>query len=103
MLTALQLLQVVKSSGKSLKELASDVKTYPQELVNITVADKQAAMDNPALKAVIADVEKEMNGDGRVLVRPSGTEPLLRSWLKRQPKNWSMPMLKKCGSCPPRA
>lgn len=78
MLTALQLLQVVKSSGKSLKELASDVKTYPQELVNITVADKQAAMDNPALKAVIADVEKEMNGDGRVLVRPSGTEPLLR-------------------------
>ena len=78
MLTALQLLQVVKTTGKTLKELASDVTTYPQELVNIRVADKQEAMENPALKKVIAEVEEEMAGDGRVLVRPSGTEPLLR-------------------------
>ncbi len=78
MLTALQLLQVVKTSGKTLSELASPVVTYPQELVNITVQDKQAAQQNPALLAVIAEVEDEMAGDGRVLVRPSGTEPLLR-------------------------
>ena len=45
MLTALQLLQVVKTSGKSLKELAADVVTYPQELVNITVEDKEAALN----------------------------------------------------------
>lgn len=78
MLTALQLLSVVKDSGKTLAELANDVTTYPQELLNIKVADKTTAMENQKLKEIIAQVEKEMNGDGRVLVRPSGTEPLLR-------------------------
>lgn len=78
MLTALQLLQVVKSTGRTLKDLAAEVTTYPQELVNITVADKEAAMTNHQLQAIIAEVETEMNGDGRILVRPSGTEPLLR-------------------------
>lgn len=78
MLTALQLLQVVKATDQPLSELASEVKTYPQELVNITVQDKQAALSNQELKAVIEEVEAEMAGDGRVLVRPSGTEPLLR-------------------------
>ena len=78
MLTALQLLSVIKETGKSLKELASDVTNYPQELVNIKVADKAAAMKNEKLRAIIEEVEGEMNGDGRVLVRPSGTEPLLR-------------------------
>ena len=78
MLTSLQLLSVIKETGKGLKELASDVTTYPQELLNIKVADKAAAMENQKLKAIIAQVEDEMHGDGRVLVRPSGTEPLLR-------------------------
>ena len=73
MLTALQLLQVVKTSGKSLKELAADVVTYPQELVNITVEDKEAALNNQELKNAIAKVEEKMAGDGRILVRPSGT------------------------------
>ena len=54
------------------------MKTYPQKLVNVKVSDKQAALTNPQVQAMIATVEKEMNGDGRVLVRPSGTEPLLR-------------------------
>ncbi len=78
MLTALQLLSVVKQTGKPLSELAQEVTEYPQELVNITVKDKQAALKNEALLEIIAQVEKDMNGDGRVLVRPSGTEPLLR-------------------------
>ena len=78
MLTALQLLSVVKESGKTLAELASDVTTYPQELLNIKVADKGAAMQNDKLRAVIDEVETAMAGNGRVLVRPSGTEPLLR-------------------------
>ena len=78
MLTALQLLSVVKDSGKTLAELANDVTTYPQELLNIKVADKTTAMENQKLKEIIAQVEKERNGDGRGLVRPSGTEPLLR-------------------------
>lgn len=78
MLTALQLLSVVEETGKTLAELASDVTTYPQELLNIKVADKAAAMENEDLKKVIKEVEDEMAGNGRVLVRPSGTEPLLR-------------------------
>ncbi len=52
--------------------------TYPQRLVNIKVVDKKQALADPEIKSVIDTVEKEMNGDGRVLVRPSGTEPLLR-------------------------
>ncbi|KIS03932.1 phosphoglucosamine mutase [Paucilactobacillus wasatchensis] len=78
MLTALQLLSVIKQTGKPLSELAQEVTEYPQELVNIQVKDKQAALKNEALLAIIAQVEKEMASDGRVLVRPSGTEPLLR-------------------------
>ncbi|KRM13558.1 phosphoglucosamine mutase [Paucilactobacillus suebicus] len=78
MLTALQLLSVMKQTGKPLSELASEVTEYPQELVNIRVSDKQAALKNPDLLKIIDEVEHDMAGDGRVLVRPSGTEPLLR-------------------------
>ncbi|GAA3611666.1 phosphoglucosamine mutase [Secundilactobacillus similis DSM 23365 = JCM 2765] len=78
MLTSLQLLHIMKETGKKLSELVADVQDYPQELVNVKVADKKAALNNPAIKAIIDTVEKEMSGDGRVLVRPSGTEPLLR-------------------------
>ena len=78
MLTSLQLLNVMKQTGKKLSELASEVTTYPQELVNVRVTDKQAALDNQKIKDTIAAVEEKMAGDGRVLVRPSGTEDLLR-------------------------
>lgn len=78
MLTGLHLLYVMKETGKKLSELAAPVKTYPQKLVNIKVTDKNAWENNEAIQAVIDTVEKEMNGEGRVLVRPSGTESLLR-------------------------
>jgi phosphoglucosamine mutase len=78
LLTGIQLLNVMKQTGKKLSELAAPVTTYPQRLVNIKVVDKKQALADPEIKSVIDTVEKEMNGDGRVLVRPSGTEPLLR-------------------------
>lgn len=78
LLSAIQLLSVMKETGKSLSELASEVTIFPQKLVNIRVRDKYTVMDEPAVKAVIEAVEAEMKGDGRILVRPSGTEPLLR-------------------------
>jgi len=78
LLTALQLLYVMKETGSTLSELASDVQVYPQKLVNIKVKDKVAIQRNPAVVGKIAEVEAEMAGDGRVLVRPSGTESLLR-------------------------
>ncbi|AGY80975.1 MULTISPECIES: phosphoglucosamine mutase [Carnobacterium] len=78
MLSGIQLLNVMKETGKKLSELAAEVQTYPQKLVNIRVSDKNGAMNVPAIKSIIDEVESEMNGDGRILVRPSGTEPLLR-------------------------
>lgn len=78
MLSGVQLLNVMKQTGKKLSELASEITVYPQKLVNIRVTDKNNAMDVPAIRAIVELMEQEMNGDGRILVRPSGTEPLLR-------------------------
>lgn len=78
MLSGVQLLNVMKQTGKKLSELASEITVYPQKLVNIRVTDKNNAMDVPAIKSIVELMEQEMNGDGRILVRPSGTEPLLR-------------------------
>lgn len=78
LLSGVQLLSVMKETGKKLSELAEEVTIFPQKLVNIKVSDKNGAMEVPAIKKVIEEVEAEMDGDGRVLVRPSGTEPLLR-------------------------
>ncbi|EGO7798277.1 phosphoglucosamine mutase [Enterococcus faecalis] len=78
MLSGIQLLNVMKQTDKKLSELADEVTIYPQKLVNIRVTDKNGAMEVPAIKAVVEQAEAEMNGEGRILVRPSGTEPLLR-------------------------
>lgn len=79
-LTAVQLTKIMKETGKPLSELASEVTIYPQKLVNIRVDNsmKERAMEVPAIADIIAQMEKEMSGNGRILVRPSGTEPLLR-------------------------
>ena len=68
----------MKQTGKKLSELAGEVTIYPQKLVNIRVTDKNGAMDVPAIRKIVEETEAEMNGEGRILVRPSGTEPLLR-------------------------
>jgi phosphoglucosamine mutase len=80
MLSGIQLLNVMKQTGKTLSELASKVTIYPQRLVNIKVENglKHKAMEVTAIKKIIDKIEAEMNGNGRILVRPSGTEPLLR-------------------------
>ncbi|HFH9837986.1 TPA: phosphoglucosamine mutase [Streptococcus suis] len=79
-LTAVQLTKIMKETGKTLSELASEVTIYPQKLVNIRVENsmKDKAMEVPAIAAIIEKMETEMAGNGRILVRPSGTEPLLR-------------------------
>ncbi|HEQ2434572.1 TPA: phosphoglucosamine mutase [Streptococcus pyogenes] len=79
-LTAIQLAKVMKETGKSLSELAAEVTIYPQKLVNIRVENsmKDRAMEVPAIANIIAKMEDEVAGNGRILVRPSGTEPLLR-------------------------
>ena len=78
--SAVQLTKIMQETGKSLSQLASEVTIYPQKLVNIRVENtmKDKAMEVPAIKAIIDKMEEEMAGNGRILVRPSGTEPLLR-------------------------
>lgn len=78
LLTGLQLVNIMKVTGKTLAELAGEMTIYPQELVNVRVTDKHAVTANEEVAAVIVEVEKEMEGNGRVLVRASGTEPLVR-------------------------
>ena len=78
LLTGIQLVNIMKATGKRLSELASEMTIYPQKLVNVRVTDKYAVTQNELVAAVIAEVEADMAGNGRVLVRPSGTEPLVR-------------------------
>lgn len=78
LLTMVHTLNVVANEGKSLKELVSKCKMYPQSLKNVVVANKEATLSNEGFKAKIKEVEATLNGNGRILVRPSGTEPLIR-------------------------
>jgi len=78
LLTGIQLVNIMKVTGKRLSELAGEMTIFPQKLVNVRVTDKHAVTQNEKVAAVIAEVETEMAGNGRVLVRPSGTEPLVR-------------------------
>ncbi|MGM0843070.1 MAG: phosphoglucosamine mutase [Bacillota bacterium] len=78
LLTGIQLVNIMKMTGKSLSELAGEMQKFPQKLVNVRVTDKYHVTDNETVKKVIQKVEEEMNGNGRILVRPSGTEPLVR-------------------------
>ena len=77
-LTAVKLANIIKTSGKSLEELASEVSIYPQKLVNIKVIDKKTAMEDSEILSECEKVEKELEGNGRILLRASGTENLIR-------------------------
>lgn len=78
LLSAIQLASVIKKSGKKLADLAADMPKFPQLLENMRVIDKEAIQQNSEVLAKIAEVEAQMAGNGRVLVRASGTEQLLR-------------------------
>lgn len=77
-LTALQLADTLVKSGKKLSVLKAAMRKFPQVLVNVRVADKSKYKDSAAIDAAIAAVERELGENGRVLVRPSGTESLIR-------------------------
>ena len=81
-LTALQFLQILKRSGQKASELASICPTYPQTLLNVELPNrpglKEAVMDSQGLLEAVKREEEILGGDGRILVRPSGTEPLIR-------------------------
>lgn len=78
MLTAIQLINTLKESGKKLSELKGLMKQYPQVLVNVRVEDKSKYEGNSVIEEAIAMIESKLGDNGRVLVRPSGTESLIR-------------------------
>lgn len=86
LLSALMLLNIMVRQGLSLKELAASMQRMPQILVNVKVRDKNAWADDERISAVIARVEAALGETGRVLVRASGTEPLLRVMVEGENK-----------------
>lgn len=78
MLTAIKLMQVILDKKQSLSELTKDVTIYPQVLKNIRVSDKDAVLNDPAVCAMVDAITRELDGNGRILLRKSGTEPVLR-------------------------
>jgi phosphoglucosamine mutase len=84
--SALQVLAALRESKKSLAELTADLVMYPQVLVNVPVPRGFAWQQDRAIGKAQADAEKSLNGRGRVLLRPSGTEPLLRVMVEGEPK-----------------
>ena len=79
-ITAIQMLTVLKVKGVKASELAKVMDVYPQVLVNAKIKNeyKNTYMDNEEVSAAVHSLEKKFEGDGRVLIRPSGTEPLVR-------------------------
>jgi phosphoglucosamine mutase len=91
--TALQVLRIMAATGKELDELSRALVTYPQVLVNVRVKERTDYMTIPAIAATIRDVEQRLEGQGRLLIRYSGTEPLLRIMLEgkddREIRQWA--------------
>jgi len=77
-LTSLKVMEVLLEKKTTLSALASEVKIYPQLLKNLKVKNKKAVLEHPAVMAVIKEVEASLGTEGRILVRESGTEPVLR-------------------------
>ena len=77
-LTALKLVQVMLDRKQTMSQLAEPVKIYPQVLKNVQVTDKTQAQNDPEVKAAVAKAAEELGDSGRILLRESGTEPLVR-------------------------
>ncbi len=86
MLSGIQLVNVMKETGKKLSELAGEMKIYPQVLKNVSVEDKYSILNDDKLITEIDKVEKTLGESGRVLVRPSGTESLVRVMVEAETK-----------------
>ena len=85
-LTSLKLMEVMIESKASLSELLKEIKIYPQLLVNVKVKDKKAVKTNSAVTQIVSNVEEELGTEGRILVRESGTEQLVRVMVEAKTK-----------------
>jgi phosphoglucosamine mutase len=86
LLTALRVLEIMARTGKSLAELVGDLKVFPQTIRNVRVKNKTPLAEIPAIHAAITSAERELDGNGRVVVRYSGTEALARVMIEAESK-----------------
>jgi len=86
LLTALRVLEIMVRTGKPLADLVSDLKVFPQVIRNVQVRQKTPFAEIPAVQATIAAAQKELDGNGRVVVRYSGTESLARVMIEAESK-----------------
>ena len=86
-ISALQVLSIMRQSGKPLSELAACMKTYPQVLVNVGVKERRDLASIPEIARRITEIEKKLDGTGRLLVRYSGTEPKVRVMIEGDDQN----------------
>ncbi|MCI8948473.1 MAG: phosphoglucosamine mutase [Lachnospiraceae bacterium] len=91
-LTSLKVMEVILEKKQTLKKLASEVSIYPQVLKNVRVKDKKEAQDDPAVQAEVEKVAKSLGDNGRILLRQSGTEPVVRVMVEAA-------SLETCGEC----
>ncbi len=85
-LTSLMIMEIMLSEKRKLSELASGMKTYPQKLINIRVRDKNAVLGSEAVKSAVSEAQAILGDKGRVLLRASGTEPVIRVMVEAETK-----------------
>ena len=90
-LTSLKMMEVMLAKKKPMSELAAQLEIYPQVLENVRVTDKKAAQNDPAVQEAVSKVVEALGDMGRILVRESGTEPVVRVMV---------PLRRSCGECP---
>jgi phosphoglucosamine mutase len=86
-LSALQLLEVMLTADKPLSELAAIMERYPQHLVNVTVKERESLDNFPAIARIAKQVKRKLGREGRLLIRPSGTEPMIRVMVEGKDPN----------------
>jgi len=87
LLTALRVMEIMVRTGKSLADLAADLKIFPQTIRNVRVREKRPFAQIPAVHQAITSAERELDGNGRVVVRYSGTEALARVMIEAESKD----------------
>ena len=87
LITAIQVLEIMKNKSSSLSNLASGMKKYPQVTENIDNKNNFNVSDSKEIETLVDDIEKKLEGKGRLILRPSGTEPLIRIMLEGESKD----------------
>lgn len=103
--SSLKVLEAVERSGKSLEEILVSLRKFPQQMINVKVKDKKGISEVPEVLEAVAESEKRLAGKGRVLLRPSGTEPVVRVMVEAEDEaivakevKWLADLVKKVGA-----